>query len=580
MRTRALLALVAFAILAGPALTAAAPARGFTFYNVRGHVTDTNTGLGLSGVCIILRPPDECRDTDFKTDAFGNWGPAPLVSGSSWDIYYVLPGYVIGHDFVPASQETDIFLESKIAQVGAPPPPAPCDTPGSSTQSVYLPNITKTLGGPTGWNTPFIVQNVGTAPTTLEVSYYAFTDGRLVACRKVASVAPGTSFADIPNNDAFLPGDSQFSVVVRSFGAAVVSVVNQVQGSGASFQSLAYDGASAGATTVFLPNVTRRFFGYDVPFIVQNLGATTTVATASFISFDGSQTFTRALTIAPGRSGVIDPDFTPGLVDGTQYAVTVRADQPVSVVANAHNESGAPVAYSHNGLALGATSLYAPYVAKNAGSGKRVSPVVVQNVSAAAVDVTLTFTPLGGGAPQAFTYPAVPAGASRAFDPRFTIGTQSPCNVAGPTCLGNGEYALRVNATGNVAAVVLPITDLTAGAYAAAPAVTARQYLPNVTRTLGGPSGYTTPIYLQSAGASTATLRWFRFSDGSLVQTQNASLPASGTIVVDPRTVAGLSEDTQYAVIVDGTGGGVNSIVYQQNFAGGDGVMVYEGFAQ
>jgi len=567
-------ALAALALILSSSLVAR-PASGFTFYNVSGHVANSVTNVSLAGVCIILRPPDACRDVDFKTDANGNWGPAPLVSGSQWDVYYVLTGYVMGHDVVPASRQTDIFLQTRLESTA-------CDTPGTATSSVYLPNITKTLGGPNGWNTPFIVQNVGTVNTVLEASYYKFADGSLVTCRKASAVRPGTSFADIPNNDAYLPDDTQFSVVVRSFGAALVAVVNEVQGSGAGFESLAYDGASSGATKVYLPNVTRRFYGYDVPFIVQNLGSLSTIATASFISFDGTKTFSKTLVIQPGRSGVVDPDFTPGLVDGTQYAVTVTADQPISVVVNAHDETnGPPVAYSHNGLVVGATTLYAPYVAKHAGPDDRVAPVVVQNVSAAAVDATLTFTPLTtGGTPQVFTFSGIAPGASRAFDPRFALGTTVVCTTASATCLGNGEYALKITATGSVAAVVLVVTATTAGAYAAAPIVTLRQYLPNVTRTLGGPSGYTTPIFLQSAGASTATLRWYRFSDASLVQTQTVALPANSSIAIDPRTVAGLSDDTQYAVIVDGVDGPVNAIVYEQSFTGGDGVMIYEGFAQ
>ena len=33
-----------------------------------------------------------------------------------------------------------------------------------ATTTIYLPNIVKMLGGPDGWNTPFIVQNVGSPP--------------------------------------------------------------------------------------------------------------------------------------------------------------------------------------------------------------------------------------------------------------------------------------------------------------------------------------------------------------------------------------------------------------------------------
>ncbi|HEV8230259.1 MAG TPA: hypothetical protein VGQ86_09890, partial [Candidatus Limnocylindria bacterium] len=67
---------------------------------------------------------------------------------------------------------------------------AGCDTAGQPTTTAYLPNITKTLGGANGWVTPFIVQNVGTVATTLEVSFYRFSDGTLVTCRKVTGLLP------------------------------------------------------------------------------------------------------------------------------------------------------------------------------------------------------------------------------------------------------------------------------------------------------------------------------------------------------------------------------------------------------
>src|SRR5439155_298467 len=103
---------------------------------------------------------------------------------------------------------------------------------GTPTRTIYLPNITKTLGGPSGWVTPFIVQNIGVAPTDLDVSFYRFGDGALMACRRVVALQPFRSFADYPNADIDLPGNTQFSVVVRSFGADVIAVVNEHQGAG------------------------------------------------------------------------------------------------------------------------------------------------------------------------------------------------------------------------------------------------------------------------------------------------------------------------------------------------------------
>jgi hypothetical protein len=461
------------------------------------------------------------------------------------------------------------------------PVPTPIRTPsGPSTGTVFMPNLTKTLGGPAGWDTPFIVQNIGADVADVLLSFYRFSDGALMAEHLVSELAPGTSYADIPANDPDLPSDTQFSLVVKSFGSRVVTVVNQSQGADDRMQSASYVGTASGSTTVYLPNVTRRFYGYDTPFIVQNLGTATTLVTATFTSFDGIQHRTLALSVQPGRSGVIDPDYTAGLIDGTQYSVVLRADQPIAAIVNAHNESGAPVAYTTSGITTGGRILYAPYAAKSGSAGGLNSPVVVQNLADSSVDATLEFTPLGGGSAQSFTLTAIGAGRSKVFDPRFTLGTTVPCLSASPSCLGAGEYSVRVVATGSVAAIVIPTSDVTADAYAATAVPSTRAFLPNVTRTLGGPSGWTTPIVLQSTAptTTTATLRWYRFLDGALVRTQVLSVPAGGALWIDPRVVLGLRDDAQYSVVVDGSGGAtIATIVYQHFFGRGDGVMIYSG---
>ena len=74
-------------------------------------------------------------------------------------------------------------------------------------------------------------------------------------------------------------------------------------------------------------------------------------------------------TIAAGQSQFIEPNIEPSLVDGGAYAVTVRADQPLAVVVNTHNDDPSvahPVAYSTDGIAGGAGTLYGAYAAKNA----------------------------------------------------------------------------------------------------------------------------------------------------------------------------------------------------------------------
>jgi hypothetical protein len=462
-----------------------------------------------------------------------------------------------------------------------------CDSTGNPTTTVYLPNITKTLGGPAGWVTPIYIQNSGAVQTTVELSFFRFRDGALIACHKTSDIAPGTSLVDNPNEDTDLPEDTQFSVVAKSYGAPIVAIVNQLQGSGPTQQALSYSGFTQGDQTVYLPNVTRRFFGYDVPFIIQDVGPAVATVTAKFISFDGTSTYTRAFTVAPGRSFVIDPDFEPastgapnsGLRDGTQYAVTLTSTQPIAVVVNAHSETGAPVAFSHNGIGRGATTLYAPYAVKGVPPGNTFSPVVVQNLGTTPTDAQLVFTSSSSlVAPQTFTLKAIPAGGAQAFDPRFTLGTTTLCFAAGATCLGTGEFSLKITAANPVAAVVLPNSASTAGGYLASSQLSARTLVPTAFRRIGGATGWGTRIVTYSGLPAQLTVRVFAIPSGDIKATFAVPITATGWAGFDLNTVAGLADNAQYAVTVDGGGVPLTTIAIERASTGGDALMVFEAF--
>src|SRR5437899_2443122 len=372
--------LLATALIAASLLVSATPAFAVE-PSLSGTVTDINTGQPVGNVCVTIGPPVRCATT---TKADGTWfvDMTGAPNGLAWDLAFFING-VKKADFPGTIVNGPTVVNAKIDATGFVTPPS-CGAANAATPTAtsYLPNITKTLGGPTGWQTPFIVQNSGTLTTTLEVSWYKFSDG---SCAKRINVnqAPGTSYAYIPNNDSTMSDSSQWSVVVRSFGSSVVSV--------------------------FLPNVTRRFFGFVTPIIIQNLGTTTTTATAQFVARGGgapSQSVLRV--IDPGRSQFIDPNSTVGLIDGTAYAVTITADQPVAVVVNTHHDDSFvanPVAYSADGIAIGATTVYAPYFAKNV-ARLGVSTMVVQNVGTATTTPSLKFTPLGGGTATTFALPS------------------------------------------------------------------------------------------------------------------------------------------------------------------------------
>jgi hypothetical protein len=555
---------------------------------IHGVVTDSVTNLPLTNVCVWFGPVHIDRAASNTNCVFTNGAGVyshDFIKGS-----FTIPltfeldsgGYArVDQNVVPSTDDT--VANQKMVKTGAGTG-CVAATAGTPSQTLYLPNVTKTLGGAQGFQTPFIVQNSGTTSTNLEVTFYKFSDASCVARRTVPNLAPGASFADVPNNDTDLPDNTQFSVTVRSFGSTAVSVVNQHKGS---IEADAYSAAATGANTVYLPNVVRRFFGFHSPAIIQNLGQVATVVTATYQSFDGtapSKSFTR--TIAPGQSQFIEPNSddpnlgAPGLVDGKQYAVTITSGQPVSVVLNTHNDDpgvALPVFYSANGISTGAATVYGAYAVKNANGG-RVSTIVVQNLSSGAITPNLTFTPLSGGATQTATAPApVPAGGSWAYDPRFINGVATTdqtklCTVAAANCLGNGEYSFTGSGNGaNIAAMVNVIGPDSAMGYTASPTPAPKYDLPNVLASYGG---WTTPVYLQSISATSATLTWVPFTGGAAT-TQTVTLTPGMTTKVDPNTSA--PQGKQYGVTVSANGN-IAAIVMELHSSGGDNAMIYGGF--
>src|SRR2546423_15548572 len=95
------------------------------------------------------------------------------------------------------------------------------------TTTIYLPNITRMLGGADGWNTPFIVQNVGASSTNLTFDFRRFSDGAVVKTRTVTGLAPGTSVFHAPNADGELAAGGPNSAVIQPVRRPVVAAGNE-----------------------------------------------------------------------------------------------------------------------------------------------------------------------------------------------------------------------------------------------------------------------------------------------------------------------------------------------------------------
>src|SRR6267142_3661470 len=174
---------------------------------VFGVAYDALSGAPLSGVCVVLGPAlIRCATTTASDGSYRiDFPPNDLVTASQ-ELHFLnrAAGY-LDYDSPQFVVHGATRQDAPMRKLGYP---LPCGFGGNNpTTTVYLPNITRFLGGIAGWQTPFIVQNIGVAATRLEVSFYKFTDGSLIACRAIDGLAPGTSFADVPNNDLYLPAD-------------------------------------------------------------------------------------------------------------------------------------------------------------------------------------------------------------------------------------------------------------------------------------------------------------------------------------------------------------------------------------
>ena len=143
---------------------------------------------------------------------------------------------------------------------------------------------------------------------------------------------------------------------------------------------------------------------------------------------------------------------------------------------------------------------------------------------------------------------------------------------AAANCLGNGEYSFTAQGNGgNVAAMVNVIGPDSAMGYTASPTPATTYNLPNVLASYGG---WTTPIYLQSVSATSATLTWKPFLGGAAT-TRTVTLSPGVSVKVDPNI--SVAQGAQYAVTV-AANGTVAAIVMELNSSGGDNAMIYGGF--
>ena len=173
------------------------------------------------------------------------------------------------------------------------------------------------------------------------------------------------------------------SVVISS--NQPVAAITNVLGDGFAFGA-SYEGFTGGAASVALPLTMKDNFGFDTWFNVQNASAPGGSDVSVSIAYEGT-TCTEAATIPAGAAATFVQSTNTCLPVGHVGAATVTATGG-EVVATVMQTAAAQL-LAYNGFTGGSEAPIMPLVQAN--NFMYFTGIQVQNVGAAATDVTLTY---------------------------------------------------------------------------------------------------------------------------------------------------------------------------------------------
>lgn len=316
-----------------------------------------------------------------------------------------------------------------------------------------------------GWWSGEIVQNVGTATTTIELMAYD-QSATPVTYSASQSVAAGAQFNVSPSNFTGMPDGFQGSAVVSAGQPikAIVNITNRLNG------SLGITGGKAAAQyqgidstmvdeTLYFPTAKGAHFTKTTTFYIQNAGTAAATATATFTMRNGDVHTLTTAPIGPNQMVVFSvfdtATFNPSTNDGRIGALKVESTQPLAGVVVEHfdTEPVATVAQATRAFTAAefSTKAYAPLVKNNrndANGYPRWSGINVQNVGSSTITITVTYTArAGGGCSAGATFTdtkTADAGKAATFNQQ-TGQSNFPADCAG---------AATIEATGNIVATV------------------------------------------------------------------------------------------------------------------------------
>jgi hypothetical protein len=277
-----------------------------------------------------------------------------------------------------------------------------------------------------GWLTGVQIQNIGTGPATVSVSYYAKDTTNVYTFTPASTIAANSSL-NISGSEATGWSPSQppsgfiGSAVVES-DQPILAIVNETNGVAAG----QYKGASGSTeTSVSVPLVKYSLGGKSSEITVQNIGTATTTITVNYAGKIG------ATPVSGTDTHAIDANkmwvFSPAGIVGAGFLgaanISSSGGVPITAVSNEFFSDAANANYNKVlqaanafGSAAGTTTLYVPIQKKNfpVANGKSTG-LQVQNLGASAANISVTWRDQNTSLTYNGTYNGLAAGESYTF---------------------------------------------------------------------------------------------------------------------------------------------------------------------
>jgi hypothetical protein len=235
-----------------------------------------------------------------------------------------------------------------------------------------------------GWSTSLAVQNLGTAPTTVQVTY---ADASGATWSESATVAPLAAASFSQARSSMLPSEFLGSARIQSSnGQPLATVVTElhVDGSG-----MAYPGLTGGGERLNAPLVYKQYNGWDTGIQLHNLSP---VGGTVVIRYPGTGATVESVPISPFGSATVYQPANVQLPPGFAGSASIQGPPGSRLVGIVnHVKRGTRAAMNYTiGIGPGApATLGIPLVASDAGGW--TTGVQLQQTGVGSSQVQVTF---------------------------------------------------------------------------------------------------------------------------------------------------------------------------------------------